>query len=329
MRYWRTCQITDVPQETKLIVSQMVAEVAQIDPNFLKEFDSDPLPLEETPEYQALTSLGRKINQIDPAAAKRFIKEFDDPLEDCQSRLMAWTVTTPQVIGDSVRGVLGATIKEISDEEAIAHVLDPNYNRLLGDVLNLTTMSKLSRVLNHVTYVFRKRISHTADSQDQRHRMVPADRPFLATHYSGEPDYITPVLIEQNPKALAIYKEIMKKTFATINQLLEMGVKPEHALYRLPNSFPIRFTESGSLLYLHHKYSARLCYTAQEEIWRVSREEAQQINQLHPSIGQWLLAPCGQRMAAHVSPFCPEGKRYCGQPIWKEKGILEYPDRLI
>ena len=37
----------------------------------------------------------------------------------------------------------------------------------------------MMRALNHASYVFEKRLSHTADSQDQRHRMVPASRPMM------------------------------------------------------------------------------------------------------------------------------------------------------
>jgi hypothetical protein len=35
------------------------------------------------------------------------------------------------------------------------------------------------RALQHANYTFAKKISHTADSQDQRHRMVPGSRPLL------------------------------------------------------------------------------------------------------------------------------------------------------
>jgi hypothetical protein len=61
----------------------------------------------------------------------------------------------------------------------------------------------------------------------------------------------------------------------------------------------------------------RLCYLAQEEIWRASVEEAQQIREVNPRIGRWLLPPCSQRAAAGVRPICPEGERFCGVRVWK------------
>ena len=67
-----------------------------------------------------------------------------------------------------------------------------------------------------------------------------------------------------------------------IERLLDAGVAPESALYLLPNAFPIRFLESGELLHFHHKWVHRLCYTAQEEIWRASVEEVRQVGGVHP-----------------------------------------------
>jgi hypothetical protein len=61
----------------------------------------------------------------------------------------------------------------------------------------------------------------------------------------------------------------------------------------------------------------RLCYNAQEEIWRASVDEARQIRGVHPRIGRWLLPPCTIRDAAGVRPVCPEGERFCGEKVWR------------
>ncbi len=50
-----------------------------------------------------------------------------------------------------------------------------------------------------------------------------------------------------------------------------------------PTPSPIRFTESADLLNLHHKFAMRLCYNAQEEIWRASLDEALQIREVNPA----------------------------------------------
>jgi len=70
-------------------------------------------------------------------------------------------------------------------------------------------------------------------------------------------------------------------------------------------------------LHLHHKHAMRLCYNAQEEIWRASVEEARQIGEIHPGIGKYLLPPCSIRENAGIRPVCPEGARFCGVKVWK------------
>jgi hypothetical protein len=324
MRYFRACSFSDVPLETKLVVYEMINQVGKFEPNFLKELE-DPYPLEKTPEFEALKF---QKGKLDLKSENLFKKEFDERLSGYTSKLVDWNVNAPRTLATAVRDSLGRSSLEISDNEAIEMLLNPEKNNVLGDVLNLTTLNKISQALHVISYTFEKKISHTADSQDQRHRMTPAARPIIAAHYCGETDYIIPTLIKQSPEALELYQEIMEKTFKTINNLLEIGVPREYALYRLPNAFPIRFVEIGDLLNLHHKYKMRLCFNAQEEIWQASVEEAKQITELHPEIGKWLLAPCGIRWSAHTTPFCPEGERYCGKPLWDKK-VEKYPKRVI
>ena len=175
----------------------------------------------------------------------------------------------------------------------------------------------------HPHFTFSKKISHTADSQDQRHRMVPGSRPVLARCLTTAPDVITPILIESSPRALEFYNQTMQTLWKKILELLQSGLPIEQALYLLPNAVAIRFEESGSLLDFHHKWVHRLCYTAQEEIWKNSLEEVRQVQEIYPEIGKYLRAPCRLRQMADRKPFCPEGDRFCGVPVWK-KPLEEY-----
>ena len=121
--------------------------------------------------------------------------------------------------------------------------------------------------------------------------------------------------VPRNEEALAFYHEAMRIIWRAIDDLLNMGVKVEFAMYLLPNAFPIRFEESGDLLNFHHKWIQRLCYTAQEEIWKTCHEEVTQVKAIFPNIGKYLAAPCWVRKEAGAQPFCPEGDRYCGVPV--------------
>ncbi len=247
----------------------------------------------------------------------RFLEEFDASLEGNVSKLVDYKVNQEAVLAQSVREVLGVPRAMLDDAAAIRLALDPGENRLLGESLNLTTLSKLSRTLFHPSYTFRKKLSHTADSQDQRHRMTPASRPILSAHVSDQPDYITPGLIKTDSKIEAYYQEVMARSWDRFARMKKLGTPLEYALYLLPNALSVRFTESSDLLNLHHKHAMRICYNAQEEIWRASLDEAQQIKEINHLIGTYLLPPCTLRNMAGTRPVCPEGERYCGVKVWR------------
>ena len=60
-----------------------------------------------------------------------------------------------------------------------SELLNPGLNRYRLETLQLSVHSPLARAMHHASYTFLKKLSHTADSQDQRHRMVPASRPLM------------------------------------------------------------------------------------------------------------------------------------------------------
>jgi hypothetical protein len=233
------------------------------------------------------------------------------------SRLRDTSPDAEEIVAESVRSVFGLTPAEMSDDEALDRVMNPAQNRYRLDVLDISHHSPLMRSLHHATYVFEKRLSHTADSQDQRHRMVPASRPLMTFTDTAVPDYITPRLIASNPRARAVYECAMRDAWAAKNRLLDLGVPLEFALYVLPNAKALRFVESGSLLALLHKWTLRTCFNAQEEIFLASMDEVDQVRAAHPRIGRHIGPPCVIRNGL-VSPRCTEGTHFCGVPVWRD-----------
>jgi hypothetical protein len=292
----------------------MIEALLEHEPDFASVLQQ-PMPIEDTPEYHFFAE--REIHEVDMENAKRFVTEFDGDLGGATSILSDWGANNEEALAQSVREVLGLAREDFTDADAIALVLDPAQNRLLGETMNLGTLSKLTRTLFHARYTFRKRLSHAADSQDQRHRLSPGSRPILMRHYTGEPDYVIPALILRDANAERLYRETMDRTWDSINKLLMNAESPEDAAYLLPNAVNIRFTESSDLLNLHHKMAMRLCYNSQDEIWRASLDESLAIGRINPQIGKWLLPPCSIRKHAGQKPICPEGDKYCGVPVWR------------
>lgn len=310
LRYYRLCELFDTPLEQRIVVGKMVEQLLEAEPKFQVILE-EPLEMERLPEWEFFTVFHQGGKHT-----KTFLAEFDASLQGCVSKLAGYKTDNETLLADSVREVLGLPRAALPDGEAIALALDPGRNRLLGESLNLTTVSKLSRCLVHPSYTFRKKLSHTADSQDQRHRMTPASRPILAGHLTEEPDFITPELIRLDESAQRDYEDAMARSWDAMNDLRALGVEEQFVQYLLPNAVSVRFTESSDLLNLRHKHAMRLCYNAQEEIWRASVDEAKQILAANPRIGRYLLPPCTLRVLAHQKPICPEGERYCGEKVW-------------
>ena len=307
-RLHRMMNTGDAPHESREVVSEMVRLVKEWDPNFFEKVGVAPLAADAVPEAH-----------VPPPTrgADGFVKEFDARLNGRWSRLRDVSPDAEEIVADAVRSVFGLAPSDMSDDDAIEQVMNPARNRYRLEVLNVSHHSPLMRSLHHVTYVFEKRLSHTADSQDQRHRMVPASRPLMTFADTQSPDYITPRLIAANPRAKAVFDEAMHDAWAAKNRLLALGVPVEFAIYVLPNAKTLRFIESGSLLSLLHKWTGRTCFNAQEEIYLASMDEVEQVRSAHPRIGRHIGPPCVIRNGL-ISPRCTEGSHFCGVPVWKD-----------
>src|ERR1700676_1657218 len=314
-RLWRMSAASDTPSESRAIIGEMVAQVRAVDPQFFERFGTEPL--EERPEWNANapnTQAGEAL------AAQTFAREFDAKLQGKTSKLVDYSANAPSVMADAYRAVVGLTESQCSDSEAIDRLLNPALNPYRLEILDVGVHAPMMRALQHANYTFAKKISHTADSQDQRHRMVPGSRPLLTLADTRDPDYITPALLTQNLRAKELYDRAMQDAWSAKNKLLDEGVLPEIALYLLPNAKSIRLVESGSLLHLLHKWTMRTCFNAQEEIYAASMDEVAQLREVHPQLARYIGPPCHLR-AGITTPICTEGSHFCGVKVW-----LDFPN---
>jgi thymidylate synthase ThyX len=309
-RLWRMSAASDTPSEARAVIGAMVAHVKEIDAQFFDRFGTEPL--EELPEW--------KNSEPSATAGEPFASEFDAKLNGKTSRLVDYSPNAVRVMADSYRAVAGLTAAQCPDSEAIDRLLNPARNLYRLETLNVGVHAPMMRALQHANYTFAKKISHTADSQDQRHRMVPGSRPLLTLADTREPDYIMPMLLANNPRAKELYVRAMQDAWSAKNQLLDRGVPPEIALYLLPNAKSIRLYESGSLLHLLHKWTMRTCFNAQEEIYQASMDEIAQLREVHPELTRYIGPPCHLR-AGITTPICTEGSHFCGIKVW-----LDFPN---
>jgi thymidylate synthase ThyX len=309
-RLWRMSAASDTPGEARAVIGAMVAHVKEIDAQFFDRFGTEPL--EELSEWKNATT--------QPSAGEAFAREFDAKLSGKTSRLVDYSPNAVRVMAESYRAVTGLTESQCADLEAIDRLLNPARNLYRLETLNVGVHAPIMRALQHANYTFAKKISHTADSQDQRHRMVPGSRPILTLADTREPDFITPMLLHNNPRAKEVYDRAMHDAWKAKNELLDRGVLPEIALYLLPNAKSIRLYESGSLLHLIHKWTMRTCFNAQEEIYQSSMDELAQLREVHPELTRYVGPPCHIR-AGITTPICTEGSHFCGIKVW-----LDFPN---
>jgi thymidylate synthase ThyX len=314
-RLYRMMRTGDTPTESARIVSSMVEQVKALDPDFFDRIGDGPISGAELTEARFPVVAGGG----DALAAR-----LDARLGRRTSLLVDYTAHGEATTADAVRAVLGASPEEMTDAVALERLLNPSENRYRLETLQLSVHSPLTRAMHHAAYTFLKKLSHTADSQDQRHRMVPASRPLMTMNDTRRPDFITPPLVAANAEALDVYSQSMERAWNAKNRLLDMGVPLESALYLLPNAVALRFHESGTLLYLAHKWVMRTCFNAQEEIYRASMDELDQVRAVHPALARHMGPPCVLR-AGRITPTCTEGEHFCGVPVWRNFPNVERP----
>ncbi len=306
-RLWRMQAASDTPTEAREVIGAMVGAVREVDLEFFDRFDNEPM---EDP-----------IEWAQPAAdGEAFAREFDAQLAGRTSVLIDYSPRALRVMAESYRAVLGLTEAACPDAEAIDLLLNPARNPYRRETLNIGVHAPILRALQHANFTFAKKISHTADSQDQRHRMVPGSRPLLTLADTRSPDFLTPALIAGNVRAREVYEEAMAVAWQAKNELLDRGVPREFALYLLPNAKAIRLVETGSLLHLLHKWTMRTCFNAQEEIYQASMDEVAQVREVFPQLARYIGPPCVLR-AGISTPICTEGSHFCGVKVW-----LDFPN---
>jgi flavin-dependent thymidylate synthase len=309
-RLWRMCNASDTPCEAREVIGAMVAQVKEIDPQFFERFGTEPL--EDLPEWKYPSP---NVNQ-----GHTVTQEFDAQLAGKTSKLIDYSQNAVKITADAYRAIAGLTQAQCHDTEALDRLLNPARNTYRLETLDVGVHAPIMRALQHATYTFAKKISHTADSQDQRHRMVPGSRPLLTLADTREPDYITPALLQKNSRVKEVYDRALQEAWQAKNALLDRGVPSEQALYLLPNAKSIRLIETGSLLHLLHKWTMRTCFNAQEEIFQSSMDELSQLREVHPQIAKYVGPPCYLR-ANITTPVCTEGSHYCGIKVW-----LDFPN---
>lgn len=291
------CHFTD---EAKYLVASMIKAVGQIDPTLIEDL---PIPVDyprREPNYEA-----NKLAQAN----------FDIHLGNWE---MARVLTESRELTRDLNASLG--FFEDSEESKLARqrLLSPESRPNLASPLRHDWHDTQGSLLNTVAIQTMFRLSHTADSQRQRHRTTNTGVIAIDDQYTGDPDYHTPMVINQTPQIKGTYDNIMEIIYDKVQQGLNIGVPRDWAMLMLPNAQRLRMVEVGNLLGIQHRSAQRLCHLAQEEISMAVWEQTEQIQELLGFRSHSFGPPCTVRFHAGIRPPCPEGDRFCMIPVWKQ-----------
>ncbi|MCX6726792.1 MAG: FAD-dependent thymidylate synthase, partial [Candidatus Shapirobacteria bacterium] len=306
LRSFRGSAQENVRDETRYLLAKMIEKITEGDKSILEEL-REPV----------ISARGYGTSQQYISENKA---EFDDSLGGRTSKLELFDPRSREVVARAIRNVLGVSKSQMSDHEALMRAMDPAQNGLLADVFETGINDPLTQCLQLFNFQFATVLSHSGHSQGQRHRGVSGAVPPIESMFDGTADYFVPMIVKEDPKLFEWYQKKSEQIFYNVNRCLESGMPKKAALMLIPNSFNIRFFETGNLspTSLFHKDKLRLCLNAQEEIFFSVLDQVEQTIAVLPEARVMLLAPCGVRTAALIRPRCPEGKRWCGQQIWGE-----------
>ena len=131
-----------------------------------------------------------------------------------------------------------------------------------------------------------------------------------------------PPSIENNPEFLQKYLLCAKNSFSAYRSLIELGIKPNEAIFLIPRAVKIDILQDYDLYnFLTGYFPLRLCSTAEEEMKRKTLIEASDIKEELKNKGYAWLADLLVPKCLTVG-FCPEEKS-CG---FIKKMVKDYND---
>lgn len=186
-----------------------------------------------------------------------------------------------------------------------------NLNLLTRDSVDLRYFIPENMDNNISTIKTNIEVSIATMGQDQRHRTIKRSIPKITGSF-----YLPPILqkIKLQETALKFLQEYVD---------LYNEIDPTLLLAIAPYGLMVQYSKLSDLNGLMHEQEKRLCWSAQEEIYHLSKSLYDYLNENnYAELAKKLTPACYKKC-------CIEGKRYCGRDINKLKTDKSIPDRKI
>lgn len=165
-------------------------------------------------------------------------------------------------------------------------------------------------VLEHVSFTYQVTgVSRALLAQLTRHRIVSFS--VRSQRYCAEDGfgYVIPPSIQQNEKALRVYRQVMENITSGYSLLSALEIPKEDARFVLPNACETVITFTSNLRELIHICNERLCSRAQWEIRAMVKAVVAETVKVFPEVKDMLVPKCEVNKKF---PYCPE-TQCCGR----------------
>lgn len=192
-----------------------------------------------------------------------------------------------------------------SDAECVDDIQDnlsfDDIDRLVEGLISKCHLSPLE----HAVFTFEIRnISRACSHQLVRHRIASYTQQSQRYVDQSDAHVVVPRSIEKNEYLSEVYEEMMDRSVACYNKLIEMGVKKEDARYVLPEATRTHIIVTMNARELLHFFSCRCCMRAQQEIRMVANAMLLLCDEAAPAVFKNAGSPC-------VRGECKEGDKSC------------------
>ena len=204
--------------------------------------------------------------------------------------------------------------RDVTAEELL-HSEEKNLSRSL--IADLFTSGHMS-TFEHVSFTFGiDGLSRVASHQLVRHRVASfSQQSQRYVKMSEDPEaVIIPPTIRENPEALAVFNEAVRKSQEAYRLMVEAGIPKEDARFILPHGHSTRLVMTMNARELHHFFSLRLCRRAQWEIHELARKMLILCRQKAPVLFEKAGPSC-------IFGHCSEA-RTCGKPYRDMEDLLD------
>jgi len=124
----------------------------------------------------------------------------------------------------------------------------------------------------HVSFTFAiDGLSRIASHQLVRHRIASYSQQSQRYVKMNKTEVVTPKSISNNPEALKLFEEQVRRSHETYLKLISIGIPAEDARFILPHGWETRLVLTMNARELHHFFSLRICRRAQWEIQELAR----------------------------------------------------------